>query len=168
MSPERKSSEAGNLENYGDVIREFRQCLRRRGMRVTPERERICREVYTTSFHFDAEDLVSRLQVSARPVSRATVYRTLEVLEECGLVKKIRQIDNKHHYEKSLGLEHHDHLFCESCGNVIEFREDEIERLQDEVCARFGFRPKMHSLQIYGLCRECLADKTRRKESTPE
>ena len=151
-----------------EVAHEFRQCLRRKGLRVTPERERVCLEVYTTSLHFDAEVLISRLQTGPKPVSRATVYRTLEILEECGLVKKIRQTDKRHHYEKSLGLEHHDHLFCDVCGRVIEFRVDEIERLQDEVCSRYGFQPRRHTLQIYGLCRECLAEKTRKEGSLPE
>ena len=151
-----------------EVSDEFRHCLKRRGLRITPERERVCIEVYTTSIHFDAEDLVHRLQASQKPVSRATVYRTLEILEECGLVKKIRQIDNRHHYEKTLGLEHHDHLFCDICGKVIEFRVDEIERLQDEVCLRYGFQPRRHVLHIYGFCRECIAKRTKEDESTPE
>jgi Fur family ferric uptake transcriptional regulator len=151
-----------------EIVNEFRQNLRMKGLRVTPERLRICREVYATTIHFDAEELIHRILASGSPVSRASVYRTLDLLEECGMVKKIRQTDRRHHYERTLGLEHHDHLFCDTCGKVIEFREDEIERLQDEVCLKFGFQPRGHSLQIYGLCRECLADKTKKEESIPE
>jgi len=163
-----KNAGQGNYNGNEDVLREFKQFLRMKGFRVTPERLRICREVYTTTIHFDAEELVQRIMASGSPVSRATVYRTLEVLEECGLVKKIRQTDTRHHYEKTLGTEHHDHLFCETCGKVIEFRNEEIERLQDEVCLQFGFQPRFHTHQIYGLCKECLAAKTKDDESKPE
>lgn len=155
-------------DDVEDVIREFKQCLRIMGLRVTPERVRICREVYATTIHFDTEELIHRIVASGTMVSRATVYRTLDVLEACGLVKKIRQTDTRHHYEKSFGTEHHDHMFCETCGKVIEFREDEIEQLQDEVCLKFGFQPRRHSLQIYGLCKECLAEKIKEEESKPE
>lgn len=155
-------------DDVEDVIREFKQCLRIMGLRVTPERVRICREVYATTIHFDTEELIHRIVASGTMVSRATVYRTLDVLEACGLVKKIRQTDTRHHYEKSFGAEHHDHMFCETCGKVIEFREDEIEQLQDEVCLKFGFQPRRHSLQIYGLCKECLAEKIKEEESKPE
>ena len=163
-----KQTGQGNYDENDDVLREFKQFLRMKGLRVTPERLRICREVYATTIHFDAEDLVHRIMASGFHVSRATVYRTLDVLEKCGLVKKIRQTDSRHHYEKTLGTEHHDHLFCDTCGKVIEFVEDEIERLQDDVCLQFGFQPRRHILQIYGLCKECLADKTRDDESKPE
>ena len=162
---EKKKNEADAKADIESVCNEFRQYLRRKGLRATPERERICREVYSTSVHFDAEALIQRLQASSKPVSRATIYRTLEVLEECGLVKKIRLTDERGHYEKSLGLEHHDHLFCDACGKVIEFRVDEIERLQEDVCDRYGFRPRRHSLQIYGLCRECTAKKAKEDAS---
>jgi Fur family ferric uptake transcriptional regulator len=150
------------------AILKFRQYLREKGLRITPERERICREIYATTIHFDAEELIQRMMATGAPVSRATVYRTLEVLEECGLVKKIRQTDKRHHYEKIYGLEHHDHLFCEGCGKIIEFRVDEIEEMQDDVCRKFGFQPTGHSLQIYGLCRDCIAKKTKERESLPE
>jgi Fur family ferric uptake transcriptional regulator len=165
---EKNKNEPDDKPDIESVCSQFHQHLRRKGLRVTPERDRICREVYSTSVHFDAEDLVQRLQASSKSVSRATIYRTLEVLEECGLVKKIRQTDKRRHYEKSLGLEHHDHLFCDECGKVIEFRVDEIERLQDDVCNRYGFHPRRHSLQIYGLCLECMAKKTRDDASRPE
>jgi Fur family ferric uptake transcriptional regulator len=168
MASEIKKQDKTDQSDIDRVTDEFRRCLKKKGLRVTPERECVCREVYTTSIHFDAENLIHRLQASSKPVSRATVYRTLDVLEDCGLVKKIRQTDQRHHYEKTLGLEHHDHLFCEDCGEVIEFRVDEIERLQDEVCQQYGFQPRRHSLQIYGLCRKCIAKKTKEEESLPE
>ena len=165
---ERPNNQAENKADIENVFSAFRQYLRSKGLRVTPERERICREVYATTVHFDAEDLIHRLRAASKRVSRATVYRTLEVLEECGLVKKIHQTDKRSHYEKSLGLEHHDHLFCDACGKVIEFKVDEIERLQDDVCDRYGFHPRRHSLQIYGLCRECAVRRAKENASTPE
>jgi Fur family ferric uptake transcriptional regulator len=88
-------------------------------------------------------------------VSRATVYRTLNTLVEVGLLRKIDMGDRQALYEPTEGREHHEHMICVRCGEILEFVEPEIERLQQEVCRRNGFEPLDHTLQIYGVCQAC-------------
>ncbi len=133
----------------------FRAHLQRRGQRVTPERLRILDAIYDTDGHFDADSLYTRLRAAGSRVSRATVYNTLDLLVECRLVAR-HGFDASHlTYERTVGTKHHEHLVCTNCGKVVEFCNVLIERVQDEVCARLGFEPTSHTLQIFGRCGDC-------------
>ena len=140
-----------------DERRLFADFLRRRGLKTTRERTALFEEIFATHHHFDADDLVVRLRGKGKKVSRATVYRTLDLLYDCGLVSRVRLNDEKYRYERLLVGEHHDHLVCISCGGVIEFVESRIEELQEAVCRKYGFAATTHSHQIRGVCAECQA-----------
>lgn len=133
----------------------FSEFLRRRGLKTTRERSALFDEIFATHRHFDADDLVGRMRERGKKVSRATVYRTLELLNECGLVNRVRLSDEKYRYERLLVGEHHDHLVCTGCGSIIEFVDSAIEELQEAVCKRYRFHPQSHSHQIRGLCADC-------------
>ncbi|MFN7989837.1 MAG: Fur family transcriptional regulator [Thermoanaerobaculia bacterium] len=135
----------------------FADFLRRRGLKTTRERTALFEEIFATHHHFDADDLVVRLRGKGKKVSRATVYRTLDLLYDCGLVSRVRLNDEKYRYERLLVGEHHDHLVCTSCGGVIEFVDPRIEELQEAVCKRYSFAATTHSHQIRGVCAECQA-----------
>jgi len=132
-----------------------RRSLHGRGLRMTAVRCRIVEEILSSDGHFNAEGLIARLNGSGAKVSRATVYRTVGCLVEVGLLRRYDHRDRPAEYEPTLGREHHEHMICVACGHVVEFVEEEIERLQDEVCHRHGFRPLRHTLQIHGLCSSC-------------
>lgn len=133
----------------------FTDFLKRRGLKVTRERTALLDEIFSTHRHFDADDLVARMRERGKKISRATVYRTLEILHECGLVGRVRLNEEKYRYERLRKGEHHDHLICTSCGKVVEFVEPRIEEMQEEVCRRHDFVPTSHSHQIRGLCSAC-------------
>ena len=133
----------------------FTAYLKTRGLRLTRERERVLKEVFASHDHFDAEQLSIKLRVGKPPVSRATVYRTLDLLVSSGLVQTVNIRDGGRHYEHIFGHEHHDHMICVRCGKVQEFSNDEIEKLQDEECRKLGFRPSSHKLEIRGTCSNC-------------
>jgi Fur family ferric uptake transcriptional regulator len=88
-------------------------------------------------------------------VSKATVYNTLELLLECGLVSKYRFAENTSRYEKAFGRPQHHHMICLSCGDIIEFVNEKLERIQDDVCAEKDFLPQSTTLQIFGTCSKC-------------
>jgi Fur family ferric uptake transcriptional regulator len=132
----------------------FREYLAANNLRLTPERRAVLEVILSREGHFDAEELMRFLR-RRRRVSRATLYRTLDHLREAGLVKVHRFGRGQALYERNYGRKHHDHMVCNACGEVIEFVNDEIERLQDEVCRRAGFRSTSHVMQIFGVCREC-------------
>jgi Fur family ferric uptake transcriptional regulator len=95
------------------------------------------------------------MREKGKKISRATVYRTLELLTDCGLVGRVRLNEEKYRYERLHKGEHHDHMICTSCGRIIEFVDPRIEKLQDAVCEKYGFVPTSHSHQIRGLCSSC-------------
>jgi Fur family transcriptional regulator, ferric uptake regulator len=131
--------------------------LRERGLRLTRERRRILEAALGHRGHFDADGLLAALRRGGAGVSRATVYRTLAHLVASGLLRRYDLGDRSSLYEAAVGKRHHEHLICLRCGAIIEFVQERIERLQDEVCRRHRFRPESHSLQIFGVCGSCAA-----------
>ncbi|HET7453568.1 MAG TPA: Fur family transcriptional regulator [Thermoanaerobaculia bacterium] len=137
----------------------FRAYLQRRGLKLTPERRDLFDEIFKRHEHFEADELLFRLKQRGRKISRATIYRGLELLRAAGVVGRVRVGDEGFRYERLHAGEHHDHMICLGCGRIIEFYEPKIEELQDRVCARVGFRPVSHSHHIRGFCRDCRRSK---------
>ncbi|HHB79859.1 MAG TPA: transcriptional repressor [Saprospiraceae bacterium] len=137
------------------AISHFTEELEARGLRKTPERFAILREIYSLGGHLDAEDLFLHMKNQEYRVSRATVYNTLELLVEVDLVKKQQFGNNITLFEKSLGYKQHDHLICTKCGKVIEFCDPRIQQTKSMVEELIDFEIAYHSLNIYGLCGDC-------------
>ncbi len=133
----------------------FRNYLEENDMRLTPQRRVILEQALRYGRHFDADELYDAVRDVNTNVSHATVYRTLCVLRDCGVLRAMAQPGGPTVYEPVVGCEHHDHMLCVNCGKVIEFHSEGIERLQDEVCAAHGFRPLDHRMSIRGLCEKC-------------
>ncbi|MCD6521668.1 transcriptional repressor [Candidatus Calescamantes bacterium] len=133
-------------------IERFRLFLKEKGLKFTPERRKIVEEIISFHDHFDVETLYHRLK---RKVSLATIYRTLPLLRESGLIREVLRCQGRAVFESVWGHPHHDHLICIVCGKVIEFEDERIEKLQEEVCRKFGFQPVEHRLGIKGYCKEC-------------
>ena len=131
------------------------RALREGGFRWTNQRALIVREALATHDHFTAEELLDLCRKKDPKVSRATVYRTLTVLEDKGFVEGLETGDGGRRFEHVLGHEHHDHMVCTECEKILEFRDDELERRQDLAAKRVGFRIQRHSLRLYGTCKQC-------------
>ncbi len=133
----------------------FTRFLRRNKLKMTRERRLILEELFKDDDHLEAEDLLVRFRRRGDKVSRATIYRTFDLLIKAGLIKKSDFGESHYHYEKIFGIDHHDHLVCERCGVVIEFSNPELEELQKKICEEEDFSPTSHSLQIFGCCSKC-------------
>lgn len=133
----------------------FLAFIRQRGLRVTSERLALLEKIFAHHGHVDAEELLASLEADGVKISRATVYRNLELLVECGLVHKQRLGGDRHLYEHVHAGQRHDHLVCADCGRVVEFVSPGISALQTEICRAHGFAPRRHVLQITGLCNRC-------------
>ena len=133
----------------------FRKYLERRGLKLTAERQAVFDELFVRHEHFEADELLVRLRSKHKKISRATIYRTLDLLVDSGIVGRVRIRESGYRYERLRAGEHHDHLICNECGRVLEFFEPKIESLQDEVCERYGFLALSHSHQMRGICRQC-------------
>ena len=144
---------------------QFLEVLHSKGHRVTPERLHLFREVYAQHGHIDAEALLESMQHQGLKISRATLYRNLDLLARYGFVSKQRLEGNRYLYEHIHAGQRHDHLVCRRCGRVAEFVSPAIEAMQREICRAHDFDPEEHTLQIHGLCLECAGQKRRQSSS---
>jgi Fur family ferric uptake transcriptional regulator len=133
----------------------FLEHIQKAGLRRTGQRDLILEIFLRTEEHLTSEDLYRLVEKEDPSVGHTTVYRTLKLLTEAGLAREVRFGDNKTYYEHHYNHQHHDHMICTECGKVIEFFSEAIEDLQDQMAAKFDFRPTHHSLRMWGLCSEC-------------
>jgi len=138
--------------DYEEVFRDF---LQARGLKLTRERKVILEEVFKQHDHFDIDEFYLKVRQKGLKVSKASIYRTLPLLLECGLVDEVKTTERQAFYEHIHGRKHHDHLICLSCGKVIEFYSPAIERLQEEICKKRRFKSLRHVLEIQGHCKDC-------------
>jgi Fur family ferric uptake transcriptional regulator len=135
--------------------------LRRHSLKTTQQREVIVDQFLRLAGHVSIEDLLGRVRKRNSNIGYATVYRTLKLLTECGLAAPRQFGDGQTRYEVSDDIaHHHDHLICAQCGLILEFENEEIEKLQDEMAARLGgFKVVRHKLELYGLCPKAMGQK---------
>ena len=147
---------------------QFLNFLRSRGHRVTGERMTLFEEIFSQHGHIDAEALLAAIAARGSKISRATVYRNLDLLVECGLARKQQLGRRRFLYEHVHSGQHHDHLVCTVCGRVVEFVSPGIAALQTEICRAHGFVPTHHTLQISGLCTRCSETAAEGKPAVPQ
>jgi Fur family ferric uptake transcriptional regulator len=143
-------------------LQALEEFMRSRGFKLTRPRRRVVEKLLSVKGHVTADELIEQLRAGGTPVSRATVYRTLSIVSQSGLIDGHDFERGKKLYEPMVGRAHHDHLYCISCGRVIEFTEEGIERLQESVVARHRFTPVYHSHKIFGYCEKCTPKGSRR------
>ena len=132
----------------------FIQYLRENNLKVTQERLALLDEIFSTGEHLDADELLARMKVKQRKVSRATVYRTLDLLVQCGLVRKSRLGREHYYYEKMEPGGGHHHMVCTATGKIIEFWDSDLDERLRRICQDHKFRPGFISIQIQGLSEE--------------
>ncbi|MEO7993390.1 MAG: transcriptional repressor [bacterium] len=134
----------------------FVDYLRGHSYKLTPERLSVMDEVLTATAHFTVDDLYDQLRRKGdRRVSRATIYRTIELMVESGLVNKIDWIEATTHFELAHDDEHHDHFICSYCGQIYEFYSPKLEQVQEEVCRVLGLVADDHTLKVAGIPQHC-------------
>ena len=129
----------------------FRQYLADRKLRKTPERFALLEKALTLSEHFGADTLLELMEASGYNVSRATVYSTLDLLVDCGLLNRNIFDSRKSCFEVALGS--HFHLVCNACGKIREIEEEQLSHILSLDLE--GFSPTYCSTMVYGLCRDC-------------
>lgn len=134
----------------------FKKFLKEKGLKFTREREMILEESMSLKGHFEPEKLFRSLQEKRLKVSRASVYRTIPLLIESGIIEEVEKIDRHAHYEHIPQRYHHDHMICMRCGKIIEFYSSRLETLQKMICENYNFSCESHTLEIRGYCSKCL------------
>ena len=133
----------------------LKKVLKKEGLRYTHQRQAIWDELSASDEHRDAEEIYLALYNSGLKVSRATVYRTIDVLVKNNLVRKLDLGDGRARYENKIDTAHHDHLICVQCGKIEEFMDNVIENRQEVIVENFGYRLIRHIHQLFVICDEC-------------
>lgn len=129
--------------------------IARRNLRITGPRRAIIDTVFDTKEHFTADQLLEWARKRDASVSRATVYRTLPLLTESGLVREMEFGRDQKYYDPNYA-DHpeHNHIICEDCNKIFEFENDQILKIEDEISFKMGFKPKARRLQLTASCEE--------------
>ncbi|MCY3021211.1 MAG: transcriptional repressor [Planctomycetota bacterium] len=133
----------------------FRRSLELRGLKYTAERREILRTIMSAHAHFDADWLFLAMRKAGAKTSKATIYRSLALLCQVGILREAFHGLHGSTYEHVYGHEHHEHMICLKCGKVIEFMSRKLEKLQEDACRAMKFQPVQHHLQVFGYCRAC-------------
>lgn len=138
-----------------DLQEKLHGFLKERGLRRTKQRDAILEAAFSTTEHFTAEDLLAMSRRIDQSVSRATVYRTLPLLVESGMLgENDFGRDQKYYDPNVLDHPHHNHLICKDCGKIVEFEDEHIDILEDCISKRLGFTPAEKSMRIEATCEE--------------
>ncbi len=151
-----------------DQSGQFQLLLQERGLKYTYERKTIFDEVAHLKEHFDADSLYERFKKKGLRISRDTVYRTLPLLLESHVIQKSAGASKRDFFERIGTKGHHDHMVCVQCGKIIEFQCEEIEKLQDDVAVKHGFKLTFHDHRLFGSCKDCQIKQRIHDSSTAE
>lgn len=138
-----------------EALEIFRRYLRERSLPVTSQREQVAQVLFAAGGHLSVEDLEGLLRKRGLHVGKATIYRTLDLLAQSGMVHERDFGEGFRRYERVPGHPHHEHLICLRCGKVVEFSNERLEKMKELIAEEYGFQHRHHRLEIYGVCREC-------------
>jgi Fur family ferric uptake transcriptional regulator len=154
MSPLQPDAGRDCDEGWRDRLLEY---IRASGGRVSTPRMLVAEVFFEMEGHPGVDELAAEVRRRHPGIGYATVYRTMKLLAEAGLVATREFGDGFARYEPECETSHHDHLICTGCGRIVEFEDDGIEALQERVTRQHGFVMQRHRLEIYGLCDQCVA-----------
>ena len=131
----------------------FHDYIHTNGLKTTKQRDEIAAWFFSVKGHLSADDIYIQLRRTTPGIGVSTVYRTMRLLCDAGLVHERHFADGEALYENV--VPHHDHCICTACGAIIEFENLRIEELQEAVAERYGFQLIGHKMELYGLCKKC-------------
>jgi Fur family transcriptional regulator, ferric uptake regulator len=137
------------------LLDRFRRYLRDHRQPITRQRDLVAQVVLLAEDHPSVEGIRKALKARGENVGVATVYRTLDVLVQSGLVRAHDFGEGFKRYEPMPAQAHHEHLICERCGRVIEFQNERLERMLPIIADEHAFQHQRHRVEIYGVCRDC-------------
>ncbi len=137
------------------LLDRFRQYLREHHQPITKQRDLVAQIVFLAEDHLSVEGIRRELKQRSERVGMATVYRTLDLLVESGLVRSHEFGEGFRRYEAMTAQSDHEHLICEQCGRVVEFANERLERMLPVLADEHGFQHRRHKVEIYGVCQTC-------------
>lgn len=144
------------MQDNSEIIDKLKEVIKQKGLKYTKQREIILETILESDRHLSAEDLHQLIQ-SKYPdekIGIATVYRAVSFLEDSGLISSISLDKDTKKFETNF-KEHHDHLICVKCNKIVEFVNEKIEKEQDKIAKKEGFKLMDHAMYLYGVCKDC-------------
>lgn len=143
------------MELMSQIIKDFKNFIKKKGLKYTPEREEILREILKFKNHFDADKLYTELKKKGSKVSKSSIYRTIPLLIEAGYIQEVYRQDARSYYELTLNKIPHLHFICIKCKRVDEIVDESlVELIQKEAKSR-NYTPLTYHLEIFGICEAC-------------
>jgi len=145
------------VPNNKTALSDLKALLKEKGMKYTEQRAIILQLILSLDEHLSAEELyeIVKKKYPNQNIGIATVYRTLNFLEEVELISSISFGKDGKKYESNNKDQHHDHIICTSCGKIVEFFDESIEKRQEEIASDNGFTITDHTMQLFGICQNC-------------
>jgi Fur family ferric uptake transcriptional regulator len=153
--PSASKDEARVRKSLEEVKRPLRAFVKAKGLHESKIRDLVVETFLSAGEHLGLDEILERVRAKNPGVGMATVYRTMRLLEDAGLVQTRNFNAGPTLYEMVLGRPHHDHLICQRCGLIIEFVSEPIERMQEKVAEQHGFELLRHRHELFGLCAGC-------------
>ena len=142
-----------------NAMETLKEKLKETGFKITPQRRAIIEILLKNdSEHLSSEEIYDLVRIDCPEIGLATVYRTMQLLDEIGAISKLNLDDGCIRYELNLGEEdthHHHHLICKSCGKIIEVKEDLLDTIENEIQNLYKFNILNHDVKFYGTCDNC-------------
>ena len=144
------------MKNNETVLNDLKVVLKTKGMKYTEQRAIILQILLNIDDHLNAEEVLDivKEKYPEQKIGIATIYRTLNFLEEVNLISSISFGKDGKKYEGN-NNQHHDHIICTNCAKIVEFLDESIEKKQEEIALQNGFKITDHTMQIFGICNDC-------------
>ena len=162
LFPTTVATPAGRQRWQQRLLLAFQDHLAEDDLKLTPQRRAILEALFAATEHLDLDGLYQAVKAHRAGVGRATVFRTLKLLEQYGLVDRVDGANGVARFELKHDRPHHDHMVCVECGAILEFQSPRMEVLQNEAIRRAGFAALWHRHEIFGRCRACVAKRARK------
>ncbi len=143
------------MQQQQDSLLAFRKLLDQKELKYTHERQCIYEEIQQIHEHFDADSLYQRFKDQGIRLARGTVYRTIPLLLEAGILQKSAGDGKCEFYEKTSTKGHHDHMVCLGCKGIVEFHSEDLEKLQEKLSIKYKFKLVFHDHRLFGYCQNC-------------
>ena len=155
LFPKHAQAPAQHKRWLSSILSNFEEHLERKGLSMTRQRKGILEHLMSAQRHLDTDEIYDALKKKDPTIGRATVFRTVKLLQECGLAAEVETASGRSKFELKADRPHHDHAVCVDCGRMIEFQSPRMEHFQDEAIRKLGFEALWHRHEIFGRCKDC-------------
>ena len=145
------------LETLDAILERLRKNIKDKGLKNSKQREEVLAVIYKSGTHLSPEEVAQQIKITDKNASLSSVYRILSFLENEEFICGLKTDKSGKRYEIA-SKSHHDHIICLECGEIIEFVNQEIEDLQEEVAKKYGAKLISHDMKLFVKCKKCIKD----------